>query len=345
MVEESSCDLNASSAAKQTLMLLQSEDPTSAVQAAKEIRRLTKTSQRHRRHFSAAVAPLVDMLHGGSDDAKEAALAALLNLAVRDDENKMNIINGGALNPIMSFLESKNATVQEHAAAALVTLSASASNKPIIAASGAIPLLVDVLRFGGSLQARSDSAMALYNLSTDPDNIPLILHAQPIPPLIDLLKSCKKSSKAAEKCAALIESAVAVEEGRRAVVGEEGGILAVVEVVEGGTGRGREHGVGALLRMCESEGGEYRDAILGEGVIPGVMELTVEGSGRCRGRAQELLRLLRDPRPERGAVLYGEVERMGKANKMVREMAHVSTEQSFRDMKERAVLCTSHLSS
>ncbi|XP_042024230.1 U-box domain-containing protein 4-like [Salvia splendens] len=344
MVEENSCDLNASSAAKQTLMLLQSEDPACAVQAAKEIRRLTKTSQCHRRHFSAAVAPLVDMLRGGSDDAREAALAALLNLAVRDDENKMNIINEGALKPIMSFLESTNATVQEHATAALVTLSASSNNKPIIAASGAIPLLIDALHFGGSSQARSDAAMALYNLSTDPENVPLILHAQPIPPLIDLLKSCKKSSKAAEKCVALIESAVAFEEGRRAVVAEEGGILAVVEVVEGGTGRGREHGVGALLRMCESdEGGEYRDAILGEGVIPGVMELTVEGSRRCQGRAQELLRLLRDPRPEmeRGAVLYGEVKRVGKANKM----AQVSMEQSFRDIKERAVLCASHLSS
>lgn len=48
---------------------------------------------------------------------------------------------------------------------------------------------------------------------------------------------------------------------------------------------------------------------------------------------------------ERGAVLYGEVKRVGKANKMVREMAQVSMEQSFRDIKERAVLCASHLSS
>lgn len=214
--------------------------------------------------------------------------------------NKINIINAGALNPIMSFLKSNNSTAQEHAAAALTTLSASSSNKPIIAASGAIPLLADVLRLGGSLQARSDAAMALYNLSTHPDNLAAILRERPIPPLINLLKSCNKASKTAEKCAALVESAAAFEEGRGAVRAEEGGILAVVEVVEGGTARGREHGMGALLRMCESEseGGEYREAILGEGVIPGVMELTVEGSGRGRRRAQKLLQLLRKPRLE-----------------------------------------------
>lgn len=222
----------------------------------------------------------------------------------------------------MSFLESKNAIAQEHATAALVTLSATSPNKPIIATSGAIPLLVGVLRFGRSSQASSDAAMALYNLSTHPENVDLILHAQPIPPLISLLKSCNKSSKTAEKCAALIESAVAFEEGRSSVRAEEGGILALVEVVEGGTARGREHGVGALLRMCEneSEGGEYRDAILGEGVIPGVMELTVEGSRRGRWRAQKLLRLLREPpRPE----------------------IETEMEQSLKGMKERAVLCAS----
>ncbi|KAH6810326.1 ARM repeat superfamily protein [Perilla frutescens var. frutescens] len=285
----------ASSAVKQTIMLLQSGDPSSAVQAAKDIRRLTKTSRRHRRHFSAAVTPLVDMLCGGSAHAKEAALAALLNLAVKDDVNKINIINGGALNPIITFLESDNVIVQEHATAALITLSASSHNKPIIGASGATPLLVHVLRCGGSSsRARSDAATALYNLSTHQENLTFILHAEPIPPLISLLKSCKKSSKTAAKCAAVIESLAAFEAGRSAVASEEGGILTVVEVVEGGSVRGREHAVGALLRMCESEPSKYREAILEEGVMPGLMEVSVEGSGASRSRAQTLLRLLRD---------------------------------------------------
>lgn len=347
VVEDSSshCYVNGDGdeASWSTLMLLQSDDPSLGVQAAKDIRRLTKTSQRHRRHFSAAIRPLVHMLCGGSAHAKEAALAALLNLAVKDDANKISIIEAGALNPIISFLESDNVIVQEHAAAALITLSASSANKPIIGASAAIPLLVHVLRMGRS-RASSDAAMALYNLSTHLDNVALILHANPIPPLISLLNSCNKSSKTAEKCAALIESLVEFEEGRGAVASAEGGILAVVEVVEGGSVRGREHAVGALLTMCERERSKYREAVLGEGVIPGLLELSVEGNGRARWRAQTLLRLLRDA-AEAEMVSAGEVvwridgdEERGKAEKMVSEMVQVSMEQSLRDLQRRAVL-------
>ena len=56
------------------------------VEAAREVRRLTRASARHRRKLAAAVEPLVAMLRSGApDDAGEAALLALLNLAVRDE--------------------------------------------------------------------------------------------------------------------------------------------------------------------------------------------------------------------------------------------------------------------
>ncbi|KAI3777242.1 hypothetical protein L1987_47040 [Smallanthus sonchifolius] len=79
-----------------TLRLIQddSHDPFSKIQAAKEIRRLTKTSQRCRRQFSDAIPSLVSMLRYPSLDAKAAALLALLNLAVQDETNKISIIGG-----------------------------------------------------------------------------------------------------------------------------------------------------------------------------------------------------------------------------------------------------------
>lgn len=73
------------SAVRDTMQLIQSDDPSSKIEAAREIRRLTKTSHRFRRQFSAAVAPLVDMLRCDSEEANEAALRALLNLAVKDE--------------------------------------------------------------------------------------------------------------------------------------------------------------------------------------------------------------------------------------------------------------------
>ncbi|KAI3462601.1 hypothetical protein Pfo_019264 [Paulownia fortunei] len=349
----SSSSPSSSSAVNQTLVLLQSDDPNLRVQAAKDIRRLTKTSQRYRRLLSGAVGPLVDMLRCSSADANEAALAALLNLAVKDETNKINIIHAGALKPIIGFLQSENVTLQEHAAAALITLSASSVNKPIISASGAIPLLVDILRFGGS-QAKFDAVMALYNLSTHPENVILILQTEPIPPLISLLKSCKKSSKTVEKCTALIESLVGFDEGRTVLTSEEGGILAVVEVLEGGSLQSREHAVGALLTMCQSDRSKYREPILSEGVIPGLLELTVQGTAKSQSKAQTLLRLLRDtpyPRSELQpdtlenivcniiSQIDGE-DQTGKAKQMLSEMVQVSMEQSLRHLQQRALVCT-----
>jgi hypothetical protein len=55
------------------------------VEAAREVRRLTRSSSRHRRKLAAAVEPLVAMLRSPAPDAGEAALLALLNLAVRDE--------------------------------------------------------------------------------------------------------------------------------------------------------------------------------------------------------------------------------------------------------------------
>jgi hypothetical protein len=55
------------------------------VDAAREVRRLTRASARHRRKLVAAVEPLVAMLRAGKPGAGEAALLALLNLAVKDE--------------------------------------------------------------------------------------------------------------------------------------------------------------------------------------------------------------------------------------------------------------------
>lgn len=350
----SSLSSSSSSPANQLLFLLQSNDPELRLQAAKEIRRLTKTSQRCRRVLSGAVEPLVDMLSCDSAESKEAALAALLNLAVKDEMNKINIISAGALEPIICFLHSENLTLQEHASAALITLSASSVNKPIISSSGAIPHLVETIR-EGSPQVKSDAIMVLYNLSTHQQNLSLILEEQPIPSLVEVLKTCKESSKTAEKCTALIESLVSFDEGRRALTCEEGGILAVVEVLESGLPQSREHAVGALLTMCESDRSKYREPILKEGVIPGLLELTVQGTPKSQSKAQILLRLLRDnPYPRSNLepdtlenivcniiTQIGEEDQSEKAKQMLAEMVQVSMEQSLRHLQRRAsMVCT-----
>lgn len=82
---------SSSSAVQRALLLIQSDDSDNKLQAAREIRRLTKTSQRCRRQLSEAVNPLVSMLRVRADSPEsypqhEAALLALLNLAVKDEK-------------------------------------------------------------------------------------------------------------------------------------------------------------------------------------------------------------------------------------------------------------------
>ncbi|KAL1365352.1 hypothetical protein HN51_013390 [Arachis hypogaea] len=340
-------------AVRRALQLLYSGDPELQVQAARDIRRLTKTSPRCRRQLSEAVGPLVSMLRVDSSESHEPALLALLNLAVKDEKNKINIVESGALEPIISFLKSEDLNLQESATASLLTLSASSTNKPIISASGAIPLLVDILR-DGTPQAKADAVMALSNLSTYPNNLSIILQTNPIPFIVNILKTCKKSSKTAEKCCSLIESLMEYDEGRIALTLEEGGVLAVVEVLESGTLQSREHAVGALLTMCESDRCKYREPILREGVIPGLLELTVQGTPKSQSKARTLLQLLRESPYPRSEIQPDTLENIvcniisqidgddqsGKAKKMLAEMVQVSMEQSLRHLQQRALVCT-----
>ncbi|KAK7276266.1 hypothetical protein RIF29_17404 [Crotalaria pallida] len=352
--EGRSYDAAATPAAVQrALELLQMDDLDLRVEAAREIRRLTKTSHRCRRRLRRAVGPLVSMLRGDSPESHEPALLALLNLAVKDETNKISIVEACALEPIISFLKSQNLNLQEYATATLLTLSASATIKPIISASGVIPLLVEILR-DGSPQAKADAVMALSNLSAQPNNLSIILETNPIPFIVNLLKTCKNTSKTAEKCSALIESLVSYDEGRTALTSEEGGVLAVVEVLENGTLQSREHAVGTLLTMCESDRCKYREPILREGVIPGLLELTIQGTPKSQPKARTLLQLLREspyPRPEVDADTLENIvsniisqidgdDQCGKAKKMVAEMVQVSMEQSLRHLQQRALVCT-----
>lgn len=206
----------------------------------------------------------------------------------------------------------------------------------------------------GSAQAKVDALMTLYNLSTHEENLSLILSADAIPPIVNVLRSCKKSSKTAEKCTALLESLLGFEEARVALTEEEGGVLAVVEVLENGSLQSRDHAVGALLTMCESDRSKYREPILKEGVIPGLLELTVQGMPKSQSKAHTLLRLLRNspyPRSELHAdTLENIVSNIvcqidgedpgGKAKKILADMVQVSMEQSWKHLQQRAFLCT-----
>lgn len=214
----------------------------------------------------------------------------------------MSIIKAGAIAPLAELLRSRNANLRKLAAATIAALSASDANKAAIGASSSsmIPLLVRMISDPSctrSVKGKADAVVALYNLSTLQENRVSIIAAGAATPLARLLKQCKKSSKLAEKAMGLLEFLMESEEGRCSLLQEEGGLLAVVEVLEEGSVLGREHAVGSLLTMCQTDRSKYRDLILKEGAIPSLLELSVQGTYQARRKAQELLGLLRDPPP------------------------------------------------
>ncbi|XP_044494075.1 U-box domain-containing protein 4-like [Mangifera indica] len=327
-------------------------DLQTQIEAARDIRKVVKKSSvKTRSKFAAAgvLQPLVLMLVSSNLDACEASLLALLNLAVRNERNKVEIVTAGAIPPLVELLKFQNSSLRELAAAAILTLSAAAPNKPAIAASGAAPLLVEILH-SGSVQGQVDAVTALHYLSTCKETSNPILNATAVPPLLKLLKECKKYSKFAEKATALLEILSKSEEGRMAIKNSDGGILTLVETVEDGSLVSTEHAVGALLSLCQSCRDMYRQLILKEGAIPGLLRLTVEGTYEAKERARILLDLLRDtPKEKRLSssvlekIFYDIAKRIDGADKaaetakrLLQDMVQRSMELSMTRIQQRA---------
>lgn len=68
----------------------------------------------------------------------------------------------------------------------------------------------------------------------------------------------------------------------------------LVEAVEEGTAACQEHAVGVLLLICKSCREKYRGLILREGAMPGLLQLSIDGTWLARKKAKALLLLLRD---------------------------------------------------
>lgn len=77
--------VGADTAVAELLERVRSVDAERRIEAAREIRWLTKTSSKNRRQLSGAVDPLVSMLRSESPEGTQAAILALLNLAVKDE--------------------------------------------------------------------------------------------------------------------------------------------------------------------------------------------------------------------------------------------------------------------
>lgn len=194
----------------------------------------------------------------------------------------------------------------ELAVAAMLILSSCKANKLVIASAGAIQLLVEVLSGDSvtddndsngciSMQAKLDAIATLHNLSTCHQVIPSIVSSGLTYFLLQLVHTSEKSSELPEKAISLLENIVSLSENAlQEVAATSGAIRALVEVIEEGSSQCKEHAVGILLLVCRNRRDKHRVLILREGVMPGLLQLSVDGTWRAKNMARELLLLLRD---------------------------------------------------
>ncbi|KAA3459410.1 U-box domain-containing protein 41 [Gossypium australe] len=275
------------------------------IQAATQLSKLG-SKQRHKLAETGIISPLISMLQSQDFEAIEASLLALLGLAFGSERNKIRIVKSGIIPVLLELLQCQNEELIELSMAAMLILSSCKANKLIIASSGTIQLLVQILNLVNSdpnnvintlftNQAKIDAIATLQNLSTCHQIIPLISSSGIIYTLLQLIHTSEKSSDLTEKAMSLLGNIVSWSENSISETTEiPGSIRIIVEAMEEGSPQCKEHAVGILLHICQSCRDKYRGLILMEGVMPGLLQLSVDGTWGAKNMARDLLLLLRD---------------------------------------------------
>ncbi|PWA52761.1 Armadillo [Artemisia annua] len=275
--------------------------------SAAKLRLLAKNRADNRKVIgeSGAVPALIPLLRCSDPWTQEHAVTALLNLSLLDD-NKCLIAGAGAVKSLIYVLKTGTESSKQNAACALLSLAMVDEYKVSIGACGAISPLVCLL-INGSNRGKKDALTTLYKLCSMKANKKRAVTAGVVKPLVELVVAAgeaaeeekKTAAGMAEKAMVVLSSVAAVEEGKMALV-EEGGIPALVEVIEDGVSvKGKEFAVVTLLQLCEGVNGmRNRGLLVGEGAIPPLVALSQTGTARAKHKAETLLGYLREPRQE-----------------------------------------------
>ncbi|CAN6974661.1 hypothetical protein Bca4012_000953 [Brassica carinata] len=263
------------------------------IEAAIELSNLSR-KQRQKVAERDIISPLLSMLQSQDSITTEISLSALLSLAFGSERNKVRIVKAGAVQMLLEILQSETKMViVELAMAFLLILSSCNRNKIKIASTKLIQLLVGLIGLDQlTVQAKLDGIATLHNLSTLQQIVPLVVSSGAPYALLQVINSCDKSSELAEKASSLLENIV--HHSPESISGIGGAIEVLVEAIEEGSAQCKEHAVGILLGVCSFDRETNRGMILREGVMPGLLQVSVDGTRRGKEMARELLLLLRD---------------------------------------------------
>ncbi|XP_062102412.1 U-box domain-containing protein 5-like [Humulus lupulus] len=234
------------------------------------------------------VEPLVAFLRDAHDSNDVNALKNGLQLLltfVSKNRNEGLYLREDAFGLLSSFLDS---VVAEEVFTIMEVLSSYPYCRSKILASGALKSIIRALN-SQIRDLQENAVKVLCNLSSNHDICSHIASFECIPKLVSLL-----TDKAlVEKCLFIMKNLCNTEEARTSVAETSGSIASISEVLENGSSEEQEHAVDILLSLC-SQRIEYCEMVMDEGVIPPLVNISINGSDRGRVNALELLRQLRD---------------------------------------------------
>uniref|UniRef100_I1PMI2 RING-type E3 ubiquitin transferase n=1 Tax=Oryza glaberrima TaxID=4538 RepID=I1PMI2_ORYGL len=218
---------------------------------------------------------------------------AVFNLAVSNDRNKKQLLSGGVL-PLMEQMIQKPETY-EAAVAMYLNISCLAEAQAIIGQSEAAPLLIKGLQGDGFRMSKTcclDALLTLYNLSLQSSNIPTLISSGIMQSLHDVLTP---SSPTTEKALAVLINLALTRAGKKEIMADSDMVGAIVVILENGDPAEKEKAVSCLWIICSGDDGGSQ-MVLQEGVIPALVSLTANGTGKTKDKAQRLLLLFRGKR-------------------------------------------------
>ncbi|KAG9453563.1 hypothetical protein H6P81_006467 [Aristolochia fimbriata] len=261
-------------------------------QAAFELRLLAKTGMVNRRIIAEAGAiPFLVTLLGAHDQrTQENAVTTLLNLSIFDN-NKLLIMEAGAIDGIVEVLQKgKSMEARENAAATITSLSMIDKCKITIGThSAVIQGLVELLREGTS-PAKRDAAMALFNLGLYNANKAKVVAAGVISLFVELLVDDKAGIT--DEALAVLALLSGCPEGLREIRESKNLVTILVDLIRFGSPKGKENSLSLLLGMCRNGEEVAKQLLLNPQSIPSLWTQVSTGSLKARRKADALLRLL-----------------------------------------------------
>ncbi|XP_075498441.1 LOW QUALITY PROTEIN: U-box domain-containing protein 5-like [Primulina tabacum] len=209
----------------------------------------------------------------------------LLSKLVQKDRNSSLYMNEDTFVILASFLDTE---VAKQALSILEVLSSCQHCGYKLAASGALLGIINILDCQ-ILELLEPALKILGNLSSKDDLASMIWPSDFVSKLIPLLED----NTLARYCVTILKNLCHIEEIRVSIAGTERCISAISEQLEKESKEDQECAVSILLSLC-SQHVLYCQLVMKEGVIPGLVHVSVNGNNKAKAMALELLRILKE---------------------------------------------------